>query len=259
MQMVVLMSRPGLECWRITRHACEVAVMQPIQNLLFLTHSRKPHIKLVVRAVPCRSLRSVLVRLAVVSLLPTRSDKQHVSDLDITTLRRGPDIDPLVLSALVQLFPRNWVVVVGIVIDALLVGITSVVEQHAAPRDSMFSPVVDGALVVCSWSGDVRAFGSVVERTCWDVRKVPEAVPLRAGLCVHVVEVIICDSVDQRLDLMLEDFATKSGLVGYVEGKVDRHNFTGPDFFCRGSYAGWCEKVQSADLFIVSMYYLKSS
>ena len=108
-------------------------------------------------------------------------------------------------------------------------------------------------------SGDIGAFGSIVERACWDVREVPEAVPLRAGLRVHVVEVVIRDSVDERLDLVPENLAAKSGLIRYIERKVDRHNFTRPDFLCRGSYTSWGEKVQSADLVIVSIYFQESS
>jgi hypothetical protein len=52
------------------------------------------------------------------------------------------------------------------------------------------------------------------------VSKVPEAVPLRARLGIHCVQVVICISFGKSLDLMFEDFATKRRLVWHIEWKA---------------------------------------
>lgn len=70
-------------------------------------------------------------------------DEQDIPDPDIPALRLRPDIDTLILAALVQFFEADGVVVVWIVLDSLLVGISAVIEQDATTGDAVFGPVVD--------------------------------------------------------------------------------------------------------------------
>ena len=51
--------------------------------------------------------------------------------------------------------------------------------------------------------------------------KVTESVPLRTALGVHVIQIIICDTLVQCLDLMLEYLATKRRLVGNIKRQTN--------------------------------------
>lgn len=96
---------------------------------------------------------------------------------------------------MVQLLPGNGVVVVRVVVDAFLVGVTSVIKKNTTSCDTVLSPVVDGAFVVCGRSCDIRTFGAVVERSGRDVSKVAEAVPLGPGLRVQMVQIVVRDAI----------------------------------------------------------------
>lgn len=90
------------------------------------------------------------------------------------------------------------------------------------------------------------------------MREVAEAVPLRAGLGVHMVEVIVSDPFCQGLDLVFKDFAAEGGLVGDIQGQVYGYNLAGADFFGCGSYAGGSEEVEAADLSVISVFHWRA-
>jgi hypothetical protein len=144
-----------------------------------------------------RSFCAVSIRLAIVCFFPAAADEEHVADLDVAALSCGANVDALVLTALVQLFPGDRVVVEGVVVDALFARVAAVVEEYPAAGDAVVGPVVDRAFVVGGWAEDVGAFGldtasviafytmvgcvyAIVERPRWSVGEVPEAIPLRA-------------------------------------------------------------------------------
>lgn len=138
--------------------------MQPIQHTLLLRHPRPPlpiipaqHMR------PQRPLRPLLCRLAIIHLDKPTPDEEQIPRLDVAALRRRADVNALVSAALVQLFIRDRVVVVRVVLDALAVRVAAVVEQDAAAGDAMLSPVVDGAFGVGGGADDVGAVGVVVE------------------------------------------------------------------------------------------------
>jgi hypothetical protein len=59
--------------------------------------------------------------------------------------------------------------------------------------------------------------GSIVEATRAGVREVSEAVPLRPGLRVERVQVVIGDVLMKRFDLVFETLASKGGLCRDIE------------------------------------------
>lgn len=99
------MRRPRLKSWRVAAYCSEIAIMQPIQDLLLLGDAGITRAILAIRPVPCRSLRPILIGLAVIRFLPAAANEQHITDPDVSALRCWPDVNPLILSALVQLFP----------------------------------------------------------------------------------------------------------------------------------------------------------
>lgn len=89
------------------------------------------------------SFCAISVGFVVICFFPAASNEQHVADLDVTALSRGANIDALVFAALVQLLPGDGVVVIGVVVDAFLVGVAAVVEENAASSDAVLGPVMD--------------------------------------------------------------------------------------------------------------------
>lgn len=67
-----------------------------------------------------------------------------------------------------------------------------------------------------------------------------------------MIYIIVCNSFSQGLDFVLENLTAESRLVGNVQGEIDGYNLARPDFLGGSSYSCWSEKVQSANLFIVS-------
>lgn len=126
--------------------------------------------------------------------------------------------------------------------------IPPVIEQYTASSNTVFSPMMDRAFVVRRGSDDVRAFGAVVKGACRDVREMPETVPLRSGLRVEMIQIVVGDAFGQGLDLVLESFAAECWLVGNVQGEVDGHDLAGSDFFRGCGDACWGEQVQATDL-----------
>lgn len=48
----------------------------------------------------------------------------------------------------------------------------------------------------------------------------PEPIPLRPALGVHDISIIIGNAINKRFDIMLQDLAVKSRLLGYCERKA---------------------------------------
>lgn len=120
---------PSFKSRRVSRHGGEIAVVQPVENLLLLPDARPPLTVIRTnRMRPQRHLRPLLGRLAVIGLHEAAPDEQDIANPDIPTLRLRPDINTLIFAALVQFFETDGVVVVRIVLDSLLVGISAVVE-----------------------------------------------------------------------------------------------------------------------------------
>lgn len=173
------MGGPSFKSRRVSRHGGEIAVVQPVENLLLLANAGPP---LTVirpdRMWPQRHLRPLLGRLTVIGLDEAAADEQDISDPDVSALCLRPDVDALVLAALVQFFETDGIVVVRVVLDPLLVGISAVIEQDAPTGNAVFGPVVDGAFVVGFGANDVLAVGVVVESPCRDMRKLDRSDPL---------------------------------------------------------------------------------
>ena len=58
---------------------------------------------------------------------------------------------------------------------------------------------------------------AIIERSTGNVSEMSEAVPLRARLGVHMIHIIIGNTLSQRLDLMLKNLTTKRGNIRHVE------------------------------------------
>lgn len=96
-----------------------------------------------------------------------------------------------------------------------------------------------GRLLVCE---------SVVVGACGLVGKVLEAVPLRAGLCVDVNFVVICNEWREGVEVnvfLLQLPAVETGELRVVEFPVELDAFTGLDFFRCGFYYRGGEEVDS--------------
>jgi len=151
------MSRPSLKRRRVTSNRRKITVMQPIQYLLLLTHARIPLTIFTILPSPvpqCR-LCSIFRRPRIIRLLPPATHEKHVTNLNVTSLSCGTNVYTLVFSALVEFFPGDGIVIERIVVDAFLVCVASVVKEDASSCDTVFSPMVNGAFVVCCWADDV--------------------------------------------------------------------------------------------------------
>jgi hypothetical protein len=123
------MRRPRLKRRCIARNRREVTIMQPVKDLLLLTHTRisLAIIAILASSVPQSGRRSSLICLVIVRFLPATANEEHVTNLDVAALSRRSDVNTLVFAALIQLFPRDGVVVIRVVVDALLVSVAAVV------------------------------------------------------------------------------------------------------------------------------------
>ena len=106
-----------------------------------------------------------------IGLYKAAPDEQDISDPDVAALCLRPDVDALILSALVQLLETDGVVIVWVVLDPLFVGISAVIKQDAPTGNAVFGPVVDGAFVVGLGADDIFAVGVVVKGSSWDMRE----------------------------------------------------------------------------------------
>ncbi len=128
MQIVSLWRRPPLKSGLVTTHCREIAVMQPVNNHLLLLHtnpSRGVGMRLITP--PQREPLPLLWTAIVVVLRPTCSNEQDITDLDIPSLRRRPDIDPLRLATRAQVFELNCMRSCRIVLNTLARCVASIV------------------------------------------------------------------------------------------------------------------------------------
>ena len=231
MQIVALRCRPALKRGRIAPNGRKVAVVQPIFHGFLLLHAHP----LCFAAVSLTGSAEgeafrLLGRAFVVVLDPAAADEEDVADLDVATLRRGTDVNALVLAYCDEVVVADRVGCCAVVLDALAVGVAPVVEEDAPAREAMIRPVMDAALVVRSRSDDVLLMRIVVESLRWDVCEVAESVPLCAGLGVHVVCVVVADSVKDSEDLVFELLAVEGWLCWDVEWEIQAGHFSGLDF-----------------------------
>lgn len=131
----------------------------------------------------------------------------------------------------------------------MCLGVGPVINQHSASSNAVLSPVMDAILVVRIGALDVAALDAVVEGLRREVGNVPEPIPLRPGLGVAHVEIVVGHSGRQRLDLVLELVTSKRRGLGHVEREVERHDLAGLDLFRGCCYAGGSEQVESSDLY----------
>lgn len=154
----------------------------------------------------------------VVGVYEAGADEQNIPDTHIASLRFWTEVDTLSFCHLLQLCDGNGMVIIGIVLDPIRLSIPPIIDQNATRTNSMITPVVDGAvMLVLPRTIDMLRCGAVVELRGGDVRDVAEAVPLRPGLGVQNVEVVVGEGWDKRLDEMLEGFAAEAGNEGLVK------------------------------------------
>lgn len=166
MHMPRLLRRPRLEGRRVAAHRREVAVVQPIQNLLFLRDAR-PALAVVARLVRAeRRGTALLRRLAVVGFFPAATDEQDVADVDVAALGGGADVETLGFATCRELRVGNGVAIEGIVSYALTAGVGAIVEEDSPAGDTVLRPMMDGAFIVGGGADNVGAFGAVVEVAC---------------------------------------------------------------------------------------------
>jgi len=113
--------------------------------------------------------RPFLARLQMVLLDPAGADEEQIADFYVAALGCWADVYALVLSAVVQLFEGDGIVVFflwlivwlgcrgkikrtkRIVLNPFCFRIASIVEKDTPARNAMLGPVVDGAFLVGSW------------------------------------------------------------------------------------------------------------
>lgn len=180
------MSRPCLKRRCISTNCREIAIMQPIQNLLLLTESSIPQTVFSIHTTSMSKsqLRSRFRIFGIMSFFPASPHKQNISNLDISALRSGPNINTLIFPTLIKLLPRNRIIVIRIIINPLLMRIPAIIKKNPSSRNPMLRPVMNRALVISIRPNDIRALCAVVKRSSADVGKVSESVPLGSALRV---------------------------------------------------------------------------
>ena len=252
-QIVLLRRRPPLECRLIASHSTEVAVMQPILHFFGLLHAN-PLRFAGVRLVDAteREGRALFGRAVVVVFRPARADEEDVADLDVAALGGWEDIDALILTAFLEFVERDGVRGGGVVADGLRGGVAAVVEEDGAAGESVGGPVMDAALVVVhnALTMEVGCMAVVVECLRGNVSHVSETIPLRAGLGVHDVDIIVSNGRVKGFDLVLEYLAAESWLQRNIQGEVKAGHLAGPDLGGGSLHTRGCEEVETADVVV---------
>lgn len=155
----------------------------------------------------------------VVVLHPAGPDEQQVAGLDVAAGAGGSDVEVLPFAARHELVVGDGEGRRRVVPDAFAGGVAPVVEQDAPPGHAVFAPFVYGAFVrVEVWAAEVGVFCVVVEGCCWLVRDVAEAVPLRPGLRVHDVDIVVGPAFGDRTEFVFEGGPAEGGLGWDVGG-----------------------------------------
>ena len=215
MQVILLRRGPALKGGLIAAHRTEVAVVQPIFHFFTLLYADPLRFTGVTLVDATESEGGAFFgRASVVVLGPAGADEHDVADLDVAALRSRQDVDALGGAAFLQFVERDGVRGGGVVGDGLGSGVAAVVEEDGAAGEAVAGPVVDAAFVVVhdAFAVEVGGVAVVVEGLGGDVSHVSEAIPLRAGLGVHGVGVVVGNGGMERFDLVLEDLAAKSWL-----------------------------------------------
>jgi len=245
MQHVAFRRRPALERRRITAHRTKITVMQPINHLRLLLHARPGPV------LASRELGVLQRRARIVVLDPAGADKEDIAGLDGAALRGRSDVEALPLAHLDEVVVRDGVARRGVVFDVVGFGVRFVVEQDAAAREPVLAPQVDAALVrLLVAGGEIGVVRVVVECRRRLVGDVAEAVPLCAGLGVHVVDVVVGFSLVQRLDLMVEHLASERGLGGHVRWQVEGCALAGLDLAGGLFDSRWSQEVQASAIVV---------
>jgi hypothetical protein len=202
------LGRPRLKTRRIARHSTEIAIMQPIHNVVVLANTRPALlIRLPKRMRSQRRRGPLLHTRKIIRIHEPRADEQDIADLDIPALCLGTDVDSLRLATRSQVRQADFVPLVRIVGSA---GVAPVVEQDPAAADAVYVPVVDAAFVRAGGrTVDVGASAAIVEGCGRGVGDVAEAVPLCPGLRVERVDVVVGVVREEGLDGVLEWLAAK--------------------------------------------------
>lgn len=112
------------------------------------------------------------------------------------------------------------------IVDAVLLGISGIVDEHPPADDAASSmPMVDA---IVGAARDVRAVLAMIELPGGLVRIVLEAIPLTARLRVDVQQILVDDHLEsahfglEALDVMVGLLATKGGRARELDGQIQR-------------------------------------
>jgi hypothetical protein len=241
-QVIGLRGGPPLERGGIATHRGEVAVVEPVEDGLFL-----------LQAGPALAVGggidgvfaqgkgvALLAGFLVVLVDEAGADEDDVADLDVAALGGGPDVDALSFAAGLEVSVGGAVGGVEAIGDVLRLRVVPVVEEEGAPREAVRGPVVDAVLEVGAGAVDVAAADAVVKGFCGvvgelvgkllDARQealcggrkgrltcMTEAVPLSTALGVQLVYVVVGYTLGEDLDLVREWLAMKARLFRDIE------------------------------------------
>jgi hypothetical protein len=165
MHVIRLGGGPSLKSRRITPHRRKVAVVQPVQNRLFLFQASV--------ALPiCCWIDGVFPKSEGVALFPRcfvvlfhepRTDEDDIPNLDISSLSSGSDVNALSFPACFEVRVGDPVCGVAAIGDVVGLGVGIVVEEEGSAGEAMVGPVVDAIFVVGGRAVDIGAADAVVE------------------------------------------------------------------------------------------------
>lgn len=102
----------------------------------------------------------------------------------------------------------------------MCLGVGPVINQHSASSNAVLSPVMDAILVVRIGALDVAALDAVVEGLRREVGNVPEPIPLRPGLGVAHVEIVVGHSGRSALIWCWNLSRANAGVSGTLSGRL---------------------------------------
>lgn len=242
MQQIVLLRRPRLPARMIRTTGAEV-VPHELHHLLALFDARERQ-----RLLLSHSLNFV-PRELVVSIQISASKQENIAKLDLSALIR---------SDLFQRLDTNRARLKSVVRDVVLHPPCMIVQQYSSPYNSLLRPRTDSnpiRLLHAIPAMNLIKRHAVVKLRLLLIPKVPQTVPLRAGLGVEGPDVVVDDSGWFLVDILLEGLAPEEREVGLgVQGPVEVDSGAGLDFAGRGGFDGVvCEAVQGAELVVFAV------
>lgn len=223
--------------------------MQPVYHVLFLADAR---IRLV-GALSGSQVGPLFRGFVEIGGREPDAHEENITDVHVAALRRGAEIDALVLRASLDVGQGDDVVGMRVIQGGLatLLGIGPVVEQDAAAGNTVLGPVVHGALVRVGFGAHkVFARSTVVEEAGGKVGAVAQTVKLGARLGVQSVDVIVDAVRAERLDGVGKGLAVEDGWIGQGWGHVHGDDVACLYGGCGGGDAGWSEQIDAAQLVI---------